>query len=101
MDTLRAIVTFIIVAIIVILAIFQMNIRGYEKVGRIGVYVVYRDSDIICEDEIYQDTVIVCANQYIVKEGFGEYSISELLAQGSIAFEDLDEADIQYVPVNN
>jgi len=95
MNTVRAFVTFIIVLMIVLLAIFQMKIRGFSEVQRLNEYVLYQNTEISCEDELYyvEDTEyrVVCQTQFLLKSGFSEYTVTEALDEGIIEFSDIED----------
>ena len=98
MKGLRLGVTFIFVLVIFLLGVFQMQLRGYEKIGRIEEWTVYYN-----EDHCDEDVVLVynnsegsyefdCVNSetYIVKRGFEEYSLLEALNSEYIEINDLE-----------
>lgn len=93
MNMVRAGITFLIVLSIVLLAIFQMKIRGYEEVVRINEYVLYRNVDIVCTDSLYTiDAVeyrIECSSQFVLKTGLSEYTINEALEMEYITIDNV------------
>ncbi len=100
MDNLRVIITLVIVASIALLSVFQMQIRGYEKIGRMEEWVLYVDEPSACPDIlelIYSDEVnlyyLTCemSNSYMVKSGFEERGLIYALDEGLITIEELDE----------
>jgi hypothetical protein len=99
MENLRVIATLVVVAAIAILSIFQMQIRGYEKVGRINEWVLYIDEPNICEtdlEKIHSDETnhyyLPCSREnYIIKSGFEERSIEYVLDEEFITITELDE----------
>lgn len=100
MDNLRVIVTLLIVAAIALLSVFQMQMRGYDKVGRIEEWVLYVDEPEICPSEnekIFEDeiasyfTTCALSEDYIVKSGFEERGLIYALDEGLITIEDLNE----------
>ena len=102
MDNLRVIATLLIVATIAILSVFQMQIRGYVKVGRMEDWVLYiddnKDTNCSLEDElIYEDDTFeyyvscIFSESYIVKNGFEERDIIYVLEKEFITIEELDE----------
>ena len=99
MNGLRLVVTFIIVMVIFLLGVFQMQLRGYEKIGRIEGWNIYYN-----EDHCEEDVVLVynnsegsyefeCVNSetYIVKRGFEEYSLFDALSSEYIEISDLED----------
>lgn len=102
MENLRIIATLIIVAVIALLSVFQMQIRGYSKVGRMEEWVLYvnETEDIDCPNDtelIYSDEInkyyISCiySDSYIVKSGFEERLLLHSLEEELITIEELDE----------
>lgn len=100
MDNLRVFATIIIVLGIAILSIFQMQIRGYEKVGRMERWVLFVNEEETCDDVlelIYTDDInnyyLPCTSSetYIVKSGFEERELVYALNEGLISIEELDE----------
>jgi hypothetical protein len=94
MNNLRVIVTFFLLVVVVVLAIFQMQIRGYREVGRINEYVLYNNNEELCIDQTIvideSSYVIECASQYLLKSGFEEYTVVEaLLEEDIVTIEDL------------
>jgi hypothetical protein len=98
MDNLRIFGTVIIVTIIAILSLFQMQLRGYEKIGRMEEWVLYIDEPDNCtkvEELIYTDEVynyyLPCnmSSSYIVKSGFEEKALINALEENLISIEDL------------
>lgn len=94
MNLVRAFVTFLIVLMVVLLAIFQMRIRGYEEVDRLNEYVLYYNEEQICQDALYSsgdiEYRIECESQYIVKSGFAEYTVVEALQEEMIQLDDIE-----------
>jgi hypothetical protein len=81
MSNLRALATFLVLIIVVLLAVFQMRLRGYEKVERINEYVLYKDIDYDCK-LVHGDAYdLDCAEMYIVKSGFYEVTIEDALLE--------------------
>lgn len=100
MNNLRVIATLFIVAAIATLSVFQMQIRGYDKIGRMEEWVLYIDETGICpldNEKIYEDEnfvyTIPCpfSDSYIVKSGFEERGLIYALEEGLITIEQLDE----------
>lgn len=91
--TLRLAVTFLGVAAILVLAILQMDLRGYDDIVRINQYVLYQNDDEICVDDNFHendtDYTIACASQYLLKSGFVEYDVVTALAEGVVTIDDL------------
>lgn len=104
MSWLRAGVTFVIVLLIVLLSAFQMQLRGYDKIGRINEYVLYYKNEAIehVETEIFrdgEDTYYLPSNNehlYLVKSGFQEFGLLEALDDGLITIQDLVELGVVY-----
>lgn len=99
MDNLRLFATALIVVIIALLSYFQMQIRGYEKIGRMEEWVLYIDEPKHCdlvEELIYMDSFynyyLPCdlTERYIVKNGFEEKTLKEALEEKIILIEDLE-----------
>ncbi|MBN2604640.1 MAG: hypothetical protein JXR62_02305 [Bacilli bacterium] len=105
MGNLRVIATLIVVTIIALLSIFQMQIRGYEKIARLNEWVLYVNPQAACEEGIQieisennseflftcmnQDEQIIKSDTYIVKSGFEEHTLEDSLKAGYITFDDL------------
>lgn len=103
MKGIRVFSTLFVLLIIVVLSAFQMQLRGYEKIGRIEEWVIYEKSaecatalELIYEDEI-NEYYLPCIQSdfFIVKSGFEEHSLKEALELGLIEITDLDGL-IQY-----
>ncbi|MCK5388350.1 MAG: hypothetical protein KAJ22_03615 [Candidatus Izimaplasma sp.] len=84
MKGLRIGVTFIIALTIFLLSVFQMQLRGYEKVGRAEEWTVYYHEEDACLEQIevfYSDDdnnyffYCLISDRYIIKRGFEEYSL--------------------------
>ena len=99
MKGLRLGVTFFFVLVIFLLGVFQMQIRGYEKIGRTPEWTIYYNEDHCDEDVslIYEDSdgsyEFECVNDktYIVKRGFEEYSLFEALSSEHIELSDIED----------
>lgn len=95
MSNLRFIITFFLLVIVIVLAIFQMRIRGYQEVGRINEYVLYHNTDEACINStiVIEETtfIIECASQYILKSGFTEYTIIDALEEEVVEIDDLSK----------
>ena len=52
MDNLRVLVTLVIVIVLALLSVFQMQLRGYEKVCRMEEWVLYLDEPDNCEQTL-------------------------------------------------
>lgn len=98
MGNLRIAATFIIVLIIALLSIFQMQLRGYEKIERLNQWVLYYQPQDTCptlEEIFYQDEThlytfsCVKSDRYMVKNGFEEHALKEALESGYISINDL------------
>jgi len=93
MTNLRAGITFVVVLVIVLLAIFQMQIRGYKEVDRIDAYVLYQSEVNTCQDQLYTDEDgehrLICENAYLLKAGLSEYGLIEALEENIVTLEDL------------
>ena len=77
-----------------------MQIRGYEKLGRMEEWVLYVDEPDNCDtvlELIYSDAennyYLPCemSDSYIVKSGFEERGLIYALNEGLITIEELDE----------
>ncbi len=100
MNNLRIFGTLVVVTVLALLSVFQMQLRGFEKVGRMEEWVLYIDEPETCdliEELIYTDDVnnyyLPCnmSDSYIVKSGFEERELKYALDEGLISIEDLDE----------
>lgn len=60
-----------------------MNLRGFEKVGRINEYVLYYNQELDTEDTVYSG--------YYVKLGFEEIPLSEALESDTFTNEEVTE----------
>ena len=99
MKGLRVGVTFFIVLIIFLLSMFQMQLRGYEKMGRVGEFTIYYKDEEACSDmeEVFfsdneYDYYFPClmSDRYIVKQGFEEQLLVEALENNDIEIEDIE-----------
>lgn len=90
-------VIFLLVVVVLGLA-FQMQIRGYVKLGKVDDVVIYHKKEQSCAtlmEEIYDDGMtqyyLPCLSSqfYIIKDGNEEYNIKDALANGIIT---IDEA---------
>jgi hypothetical protein len=95
MSTLRAVATFILLLGILLLAIFQMQLRGYDRVARLNQYVLYVTDPVTCLDVTLtidsEVLVIRCENAYLVTSGFSEYTIEDALLQERITITDIED----------
>ena len=100
MDNLRVIATLVIVASIALLSVFQMQLRGYSKIGRIEEWVLYVDEPETCIQTLellYSDETndyylpCIISDSYIVKSGFEEQSLTYVLTEGLLTIEEIDE----------
>lgn len=85
MNTVRVVFTLVIVVAICVLAFFQMNLKGYEKVERINEWVLYYDTN----EEVDED---LDYPRYIVKSGFEEKSLDEAIDDGLF-----DESELELI----
>ncbi len=99
MDNLRVFATVLIVAVIAILSLFQMQLRGFEKIGRMEEWVLYIEKDEECfsiTELIYTDEdnnyYLPCemSHLYVVKSGFEEKELIFALEENLISIEDLE-----------
>lgn len=100
MKGLRIGVTFIIVLTIFLLSVFQMQLRGYEKIGRVEEWTIYYEGNEDCLDMLevfYSDDEYdyyfscVKSDKYIIKRGFEEYSLVFALENGYIEISEIEE----------
>lgn len=95
MSNLRAISTFLLLLLISLLAIFQMQLRGYTKIARLNQYVLYETDMETCEDvtmTIASEVITIeCQNAYLVTSGFSEYRIEDALEEGIITVSDIED----------
>jgi len=100
MKGLRVGVTFVIVLTIFLLSMFQMQLRGYEKIGRVEEWTVYYEDKDECSDQMeifYSDEeydyLFTClkSDRYIIKRGFEEYSLVFALENGYIEISELED----------
>ena len=100
MKGLRLGVTFFIVLVLFLLSVFQMQLRGYEKISRLEEWTVYyaeEDACLTIEELFYSDDTynyyFSCAmsSRYIVKRGFEEYSLVFALENDYIEISELEE----------
>lgn len=98
MGKLRIAATLIIVLIIALLSVFQMQLRGYEKITRLNEWVLYVQPQDTCDtmiDIFYTDEdynyAFSCeqSESYLVKSGFEEHSLQDALEMGYISINDL------------
>jgi len=100
MNGLRIGVTFVIVLAIFLLSVFQMQLRGYEKIGRVEEYTIYYNGEETCEpqtgpfytDETY-DYYYQCSNEgnLMVKNGFEEQTIEYVIENDIFTITDLEQ----------
>jgi len=86
MNKLRVGATFILIVMVVIIAMFQMDIRGYEEVERINEWVLYYSVETNSDDMLNYDN-------YIVKSGFSEKSLVDAIEEGLFNDDELDEIE--------
>ena len=99
MKGLRLWIMFIIVIIIIFMSIFHMQLKGYEKIGRVEEWSIYYNEDFCIEDDVlvYDSTEgsyeFECVNSktYIVKSGFEEHSLLDALNEGYIELSDIED----------
>lgn len=94
MSPLRALATLLLVLTILLLAIFQMQLRGYKKIARLNQYVLYETKPDTCSDVTFTvDSEVIsipCENAYLVTSGFVEYRLEEALLEEIITISDLE-----------
>ena len=99
MDNLRIFATVLIVILIATLSLFQMQLRGFEKIGRMEEWVLYIEKDEKCPsitEIIYTDEVnnylLPCkmSHLYVVKSGFEEKELIYALEENLISIEELE-----------
>ena len=81
--TIRVVFTLLIVSAIALVAIFQNDLKGYEKVDRINEWVLYYND--IENETGYKD--------YIVKSGFEEKRLDEAIIEGLFTETELELID--------
>ena len=100
MKGLRVGVTFVIVLTIFLLSAFQMQLRGFEKIGRSEDWTVYYKNEDACpsvEEVFYSDAeydyffYCTMSERYIIKRGFEEYSLVFALENDYISISELEE----------
>ena len=111
MGNLRVIATLLIVTLIALLSVFQMQIRGYEKIERLNEWVLYVKPLDQCDDVIdifYSDDrfdyAFSCfkSETYMVKSGFEEHSLQDALEMGYITMNDLAGViEFQTIPIDS
>jgi len=98
MNGLRISVTFIIVLVLFLLSMFQMPLRGYEKIARVEEWTIYHKTEDSCltQEEIFysdseNDYYFYCleSDRYLIKRGFEEYQLVFALENGYITIEEL------------
>ena len=101
MKGLRLGVTFIIVLAIFLLSVFQMQLRGYEKIGRVEEWTIYYKDEGVCIgdiEKIYSDDIYNyfygCGDEeaLLAKRGFEEYSLSFALENEYLMIFDIEES---------
>ncbi len=109
MNGLRIGVTFVIVFGIFLLSVFQMQLRGYEKIGRIEEWTVYYSGEEECESTVpfYSDSsyqyYYMCADSesFMVKSGFEEHTIEYAFDNNLITIGDLEEViDVSKIEID-
>ena len=76
MSGVRTVATLILVLTIALLSVFQMQIRGFDKVERINEWVLYyHEAEELSFSSNY--TVVVYSN-YVLVQGFEEKILSEV-----------------------
>ena len=72
----------IFIAIVAIISIalifFTMNLKGYQKIGRVNEYVLYYDETLVSDIEY---------SGYILKQGFYEVTLIEALEKDELSIE--------------
>ncbi len=98
MNGLRLGVTFVVVLVLFLLSVFQMQLRGYEKIVRVEQWTIYYKVEDSCldqkeifftddENEYYFDCVE--SDRYLIKRGFEEYQLVFALENGYITIGEL------------
>ncbi len=100
MRGLRIGVTFVIVLVLFLLSVFQMQLRGYEKLVRVKEWTIYYKSEEGCieqKDIFYSDdeydyyfNCVLSDKYYIIKRGFEEYSLVYALENGYIEITEIE-----------
>ena len=100
MKGLRVGVTFIIVLTIFLLSVFQMQFRGYDKIGRVEAWTIYYnggDNCTVATEPFYSDDTFdyyySCAGResLIIKSGFEEHVLAEAIDSGIIDIGNIEE----------
>ena len=100
MNGLRIGITFVIVLAIFILSVFQMQLRGYDKIGRIEEWTIYYNGEEICDPQIgpfYTDDTFdyfyQCSNEnsLLVKNGFEEQTIEYVIGNDILTIEEFED----------
>jgi len=100
MNGLRIGFTFVIVLAIFLLSVFQMQLRGYDKIGRIEEFTIYYNGEEICDPQIgpfYTDDTFeyyyLCSNEdnLMVKNGFEEQTIEYVIRNDIFTIEELEQ----------
>lgn len=101
MNGLRIGITFVIVLVIFLLSMYQMQLRGYEKIGRFEEWNIYYKDEGECENQaeaIYSDETYNyfygCGDEesLMAKRGFEEYSLTFALENGYLEIFDIEES---------
>jgi hypothetical protein len=75
----RIIFIFIVSIISVVLILFSLNYKGYDKVGRVNEYVVYYQEEADQDQSLYDG--------YILRLGFYEVAVEEAIENQEISQE--------------
>jgi|AntAceMinimDraft_17_1070374.scaffolds.fasta_scaffold256861_2 hypothetical protein len=98
------IISIFVIILAILAGIFNMQIRGYKKIGEIDNWYLYEKQNEVCAtalEPIYNDGTntyylpCISSQFYVVKNGFKEYYINEALEEGIIT---IDEAML-YFPI--
>ena len=92
MDAVRIFATLFFVIVIALLSVFQMQIRGFEKVERINEWVLYYNSE--QGEDVQVIDVPVEYYKYTVKQGFEEKNLAEVYANEHELFTQVEWQDI-------
>jgi hypothetical protein len=87
---IRGVLLFFVLGLIVVLVALT-TWQGYDAIGDVGPFTVYKIDVVTCEDYTFEENVIVCENAYLLRSGFSTYLLHEALESELISLDDLKD----------
>ncbi len=96
---IRGILLFIVLIGIVGIFMVLKSWQGKEIVGDVGPFTLYYADDVSCINYVYENYLVVCENQYVLRSGFATYTVKDALNKELININDLK--DLMEIMDNN